>query len=61
MDMGGMDMSGGMDMGSSGLFQPTNMAIAWNYWVIIAAVVVSLGLRRSLDFARRCWRYISLF
>ena len=46
MDMG---MSGGMDMGSSGMFAPTNMAIARSYWYIVAAFVAFLGLIRWTD------------
>ena len=52
-----MDMSGGMDMGS-GLFQATNKAIAWNYWVVITAIIGVLGVVRVVDQCRSHWRYV---
>jgi hypothetical protein len=51
--MDGMNMSGGMDMGSSGMFKGTNMGIARLYWYLIAAVVSLLGLRRVFEWNRR--------
>jgi len=57
MDMSGIDM-GGMNMGSSGLFQGTNMAIAWNYWVIVAVIVGVLAIARVIDSSRNLWRSV---
>jgi hypothetical protein len=51
--MDGMDMSGGMDMGSSGMFKGTNMGISRLCWYLVAAVVALLGLRRLLEWNRR--------
>jgi hypothetical protein len=58
MDMGGMSMSGGMDMGSGRLFELTNMAIARLYWYLIAGSVGLLGLRRFVTYRRRVWGYV---
>jgi hypothetical protein len=41
--MGGMDMSGGMDAATSGMFKPTNEAISHAFWYIITALV-AIGL-----------------
>ncbi|KAK4544571.1 hypothetical protein LTR36_004143 [Oleoguttula mirabilis] len=49
MDMSGMDMSGGVDMASSGLFTPFNKAIARGYWYGIAGVAGFLTLVRTLS------------
>ena len=49
-----MDMSemGGMDMGSSALFKPTNMSIARMYWYVVAVTVGVLVLRNAIDRVR---------
>jgi len=48
-DMGGMGMSGGMDMASAGLFTPVNEAIAHGFWYAIAAIVGLLGCVRLVS------------
>ncbi|EMC96689.1 hypothetical protein BAUCODRAFT_69791 [Baudoinia panamericana UAMH 10762] len=47
MDMGGM--SGGMDMGSEGLFTGDNMAIAHGYWYGIVAVTGLFAVARLVS------------
>jgi hypothetical protein len=49
--MSGMDM-GGMDMGSAGMFKPTNMHIAHIYWYLVTAVVALLAVRRGIEWGR---------
>lgn len=51
-----MSGMGGMDMGSVGMFTPTNKKIAHLYWYLVAAVVGLLLLRRVVDR----WRVFSL-
>jgi hypothetical protein len=58
MDMSGMTMGEGMDMGSDGLFKTTNMAIARLYWYLIAGCVGLLALRRFVAYRRRVWGYV---
>ncbi|KAK5121666.1 hypothetical protein LTR85_004838 [Meristemomyces frigidus] len=53
MDMGGMGMSGGMGMASSGLSTPVNKAIAHGYWYAIAAVTGFLTCIRILSAVQR--------
>ncbi|MCJ1310949.1 hypothetical protein MMC25_004618 [Agyrium rufum] len=58
MDMSEMDMSGmsgGMDMGSNGLFKDVNMMLARAYWYIIASVVALLSLLRVARHLRTRW------
>lgn len=52
MDMSGMSGMGGMDMGSTGLFQKDNMKIARSLWYIVAAVVGVLALRALTEYVR---------
>lgn len=51
MDMGGM--SGGMDMGSEGLFTATNRAIARGYWYGIAATTALFTVARIVSLVQR--------
>jgi hypothetical protein len=39
----GMDMSGGMDMATAGMFMPLNKSISHIFWYIITAIV-AIGL-----------------
>jgi hypothetical protein len=41
--MDGMDMSGGMDMATAGMFMPLNQSISHIFWYIITAIV-AIGL-----------------
>lgn len=47
-----MSGMGGMDMGSTGLFQSENMRVARALWYIVAAVVCVLGSRALVDYLR---------
>ena len=49
--MGSMDGMG-MDMGSQGMFAPTNMSIARTYWYLIAVVIAVLTTRRLIEVVR---------
>ena len=51
MDMGGMSGMG-MDAGSVGMFQSTNMSIARIYWYLVVAVVGLLTTRKVVDHFR---------
>ncbi|KAF2723334.1 hypothetical protein K431DRAFT_28545 [Polychaeton citri CBS 116435] len=55
MDMG--DMSGGMDMGSAGMFTPVNKSYARGYWYAIAGSTALLCLVRSFDIFSARHRY----
>lgn len=50
MNMGGMGT--GMDMSSSGMFLPTNMAVARAIWYLVAGVVALLAARRVIEKVR---------
>lgn len=54
MDMGmggmGMDMGGGMDMSSSGMFRIYNQQLARDYWYIIAGLVGFIMLLRVFEY-----------
>jgi hypothetical protein len=47
-----VSMGSGMDMSSDGMFKGTNNHAAREYWYIVVAVVILLGLRRAFEDVR---------
>ncbi len=56
MNMGDMDMGGGLDSSSDTNFVGTNMYIAAVYWILIGSAVGVLLVLRLIELSRRSWR-----